>query len=162
MHPGLLLTLLAHAALGADADVDLLAGRLRDSLLAPAVAGSIPKWLANQNPDGTWSDINYADKSQTGWSPRDHVVRLQSLAAAWAKPATKWTGVDSVLQKIRRGAEVYLAKNPVSTNWWYNEIGEDLPWGQMLILLRGAVADSTLRGGPCALTEIGRSGREPT
>lgn len=144
MHPACLLAIVTRSVLAADADVDLLAGRLRDSLVSSTVAGSIPKWLANQSPDGTWPDIDYADKSQTGWSPVDHVTRLQNLSVAWAKPGTKWTGVDSVLRRIRRGAEVYLARNPVSTNWWYNEIGEDLPWGQMLILLRGTIADSTL------------------
>jgi len=139
----LLLTSLAVQARSADA-IDTLAQRLHDSLVAPALNGSVAKWLGSQSADGTWPDIDYADRSQTGWSPVDHPTRLLALSQAWAKPGSKYQGQDSVLRRVTTGLEVYLTRNPVSTNWWYNEIGEDLPWGQTLVLLRGAVADTTL------------------
>ncbi|MEN9308618.1 MAG: hypothetical protein RL173_2550 [Fibrobacterota bacterium] len=138
-----LLAALVSQAWSADA-IDTLTQRLRDSLVSPAVNSSVPKWLASQLPDGTWADIDYADHSQTGWSPVDHPTRLLAFTQAWAKPASKYQGADSVLKRVTKGLEVYLAKNPYSTNWWSNEIGEDLPWGQILVLLRGTVADSTL------------------
>lgn len=139
----LLLTSLVAQARSADA-IDTLAQRLHDSLVAPALNSSVSKWLGAQKPDGTWPDIDYADRSQTGWSPVNHPTRLLALTQAWAKPGSKYQGQDSVLRRVTLGMEVYLVRNPVSTNWWYNEIGEDLPWGQTLILLRGTVPESTL------------------
>jgi chondroitin AC lyase len=139
----LLLLALVSTSWSADA-VDTLAQRLRDSLVSPGVNASVPKWLAAQLPDGTWPDIDYADHSQTGWSPVNHPTRLLAFTQAWAKPGSKYQAADSIKARVIKGLEIYLAKNPYSTNWWSNEIGEDLPWGQILVLLRGAVADSTL------------------
>jgi chondroitin AC lyase len=144
LRAGLLALVFLASQSSAATAVDTIAQRLHDSLVSPAVNSSVPKWLASQLPDGTWSDIDYADHSQTGWSPVDHPTRLLAITQAWAKPGSAHYGVDSVLKRVVKGLEVYLARNPYSTNWWSNEIGEDLPWGQTLVLLRGTVADSTL------------------
>lgn len=93
----LLLTTLVAQARSADA-IDTLAQRLHDSLVAPALNASVSKWLGAQKSDGTWPDIDYADRSQTGWSPVNHPTRLLALTQAWAKPGSKYQGQDSILQ----------------------------------------------------------------
>ena len=64
-------------------DLDVIAQRLRDELTAHAPSESEAlRTIAQLESDGSWPDVDYADRARTHWSPHQHTRRLAQLAAA--------------------------------------------------------------------------------
>lgn len=135
---------LASPACGATA-IDSLSDRIRQNLHQDHVYSTlVEQYVQLQDKDGLFTDLTYSSTSLTNWSPVAHPTRILMWAKAYTKPDCPYRGADTLLGRIKLGMDAYLVRNPTSKNWWYNDVGEDLPWGQILILLRGSVPDSTL------------------
>lgn len=79
---------------------------LREALKGPAAAP-----LKNFQSDGTWSDIDYADRSLSeAWSPSFHLNRTFQLAAKHPELAVK-------------ALDAWQRLDPSSQNWWWGCIG---------------------------------------
>lgn len=48
-----------------------------------ASANEIASWEKTLQQNGRWPDIDYSDRSRTGWQPLIHLARLEKLARAW-------------------------------------------------------------------------------
>ena len=141
----LICLLFAAASSFAATVIDTISARIDSSLLTASInKANDSTWLANQLKDGTWPDIDYTSKGVSNWPPVQHPQRLAAIALAWAKIGSPWYHVDSVLVHIQRGFDGYLTKNPVSANWWFNQIGAAEPWGQALVLVNGAFPLDTM------------------
>ena len=80
--------------------------------------------LASQNPDGSWPDIDYADKSAADWKPSAHFQGcLHDLTAAYAASGFGMAGDAALLSAILRGLDFWLKHDFQSYNWWHNMIG---------------------------------------
>lgn len=94
-------------------------------------------YFHSQLDDGSWPDINYADRSQAGWAPADHLRRLRAMAAAYylADSVKKKKGpLKRLKNPIRRAIDYWYATNPTSTNWWWGEIGKQLYLGPVALM----------------------------
>ena len=64
-------------------DIDLLALRLRAEMVTDRVlVDQVRAIMSEMSPDGTWPDIDYADRARTHWSPAQHTLRTALLARA--------------------------------------------------------------------------------
>ncbi|HZZ58218.1 MAG TPA: polysaccharide lyase family 8 super-sandwich domain-containing protein [Opitutaceae bacterium] len=91
--------------------------------------------LRAQNPDGSWSDINYASRSRSLWGPAEHLHRLLALAVAEhdAHPPAP----PAVLRAaVLRGLKFWIGRDPQSDNWWQNTIGMQQALAPVLVLAR--------------------------
>jgi chondroitin AC lyase len=153
----LVLSLVATAASAADIDVvrqnfidyytaggaDRSAPRLRDAiggLEGQARQVTAPGFLLS---DGSWNDINYAEKPDGGWSPWEHSRRLIVMAKAYRTPgqalygnATLRTQIESALGYTRN---FYGATILPTGNWWFWTIGIPLDLAPTLVLMRGDI-----------------------
>jgi chondroitin AC lyase len=85
---------------------------------------------------GTWSDINYNDKKNSGWDPKYHTERILLLTIQYVDPESKYYR-DSRLQHIlHKSLEYWFKAKLVCPNWWYNEIGVPKTLGPAFIMLR--------------------------
>lgn len=108
--------------------------RLREHLRHLIVSGlpHSPDFVAvveNPSPQGTWTDIDYADKSG-GWKPRRHLQRTQTLAL---RAATE--GDDESAAAALSSLVWWVEHDPLSPNWWHNQIGSPRLLAHTLILL---------------------------
>lgn len=137
-----LLTLaISSAALPASADVfqqiidNVVARELSTSNVTSLVA-SAKTYMCNMKDDGSWPDVNYASKAQTNWPAMTHLNRLKTLAVAYVSPGSALKGDEKLYAQIVSGLNYWYAKKPVSTNWWYWEIGWPQEMGVILCLMR--------------------------
>jgi chondroitin AC lyase len=143
----------AATAVRAD-DVDTLFARFRRALSEGVATPSQAKAAASLSAlrsDGTWPDVDLSLTEQVNWTPRIHLDRIASLAKAYATPGHVLAGDAALLGKLGAALDAYLKADPVSTNWWYNEIGAQLslapiPYllGDRLTAARRAGCDSIL------------------
>ncbi|UZD23622.1 polysaccharide lyase beta-sandwich domain-containing protein [Algoriphagus halophytocola] len=89
-------------------------------------------------PDGSWPDINYADKSMTGWKPDLHIKRIGIMAKAYSRKGTKFYLSASTHQRIINAMNYWtnLTPEPSSKNWWWLSISVPKEIGQLLIAMR--------------------------
>lgn len=93
--------------------------------------------------DGSWSDIDYTDTPDGGWSPWAHTQRLIVMAKAYRTPGQPYyrdarlrAQIESALASVKR---FYGASIVPSGNWWFWTIGIPLDLGPTLVLMRGDV-----------------------
>lgn len=82
--------------------------------------------LEKLQPDGSFSDVDYADRSRGEWLTYKHLARTAQLSCAYLQDPSLFGKVLSTLLFWYR--EDY--RNP---NWWYNDLG--VPQQLRLILL---------------------------
>jgi len=152
--PMLLASIFPRFAHGADS-TDVLAQRVVADLVqevTSATRGRAQDHLKLLPASGAWPDINYAPQVRSGWSPLQHPNRLLTMARVWRADG----GKDAVLLAgILRGMDYWLAKDPTSPNWWYNEIGVPRDWGRLMLLTEDRMSPAQKEGGRKIMTRAG-------
>jgi chondroitin AC lyase len=129
-------------------DLALIESRTLARLVeSPPSAGTVTTWMAQQAPDGSWPDVDYADRSRTDWVPATHSARMRDIAKAYAAPAGVHSGDPAVLASATAAFDFWVVADPVSDNWWYNEINTPLVLGEMLVLLKSELAGPRMAAG---------------
>lgn len=117
--------------------------------------------LADLRPDGSWADIDYANRHRTRWAPATHLARLRTLAAAFGAPESPRFRDPALRDALLRALACWHARHPRCDNWWYNQIYAPQRLGEILLLAQtGGVAVADLPEGMLARWE--REGGDPT
>jgi chondroitin AC lyase len=88
--------------------------------------------LQAEKLDGTWPDLNYANKDPMYWSPSDHIQRLHRISKAYRLGGSQSAAFR---EGAVRALAWWLANDPQSSNWWWNQIGTPEYMGEILLLL---------------------------
>ncbi len=93
--------------------------------------------LSTFHTDGSWSDINYQDKTRSGWKVKEHVERLLPMCRYYRVLLSKNKNKEaqSLLVKIKQALRYWADMNPISPNWWHNEVGVPKTLGSALVLV---------------------------
>ena len=126
--------ILAQAALAAADDLETLHSRLMAPLLVAPDAGSVTELIDTMQADGTWTDIDYANKSRSAWPVPAHLSRLASIARAYRAPGLL-QGDGKVLAAAQKALDAWLRMDPQNPNWWWNQIGVPNSLLPILLLL---------------------------
>lgn len=109
--------------------------RNQDSRIAKRnPAGYVHNVLALLNPDGSWSDIDYADMTRGAWKPAQHTNRLVEMARIYADPAGPLHGDATLRAAIHSALGHWLKHQYVASNWWYNDIGTPTAFATFMLL----------------------------
>lgn len=112
-------------------DLSLVKDRLLASLRQPAQREAVGTWIAAQDPDGRWPDIDYTDGDRTNWRAVAHLNRLLALARArLVAPAD-----PDLARALRAGLDHWLAADYLNPNWWWNQIGVPGALSQLALLM---------------------------
>lgn len=129
-------------------DVDTLRNRLYNDLRDNFSHSSAGSYLNSQNSNGSWSDIDYDQNTQSYWSPQDHLKRLLQMSVAYRKSGSGYTNSTTMRNAIRNGLDYWYAEHPVNTdNGWSNVIGGPEIMAHILVLMEGAITSSQLSQG---------------
>ena len=121
-------------------DIAVLMDRYAADLVKTSLPEGAQAHLASQQPDGSWSDIDYRDRSSAGWKPIVHLDRLQSMAAAHAEESGPLHLAPAVREANRSGLDCWFARAPRSDNWWWNDIGKQQRLGAIGVLQDGVLS----------------------
>ena len=136
-----------------DPDTALIRTRLFAEQVDLADNSAAVRALKTQNSDGSWADVQYADQSATQWLPMAHLDRLLSMARVCVAPSTDEKSKQLLGAAVAKGLEFWLARRPVSTNWWQMEIGQPQRLGPLLILMRERLPEALLKSAASVLLD---------
>lgn len=88
------------------------------------------------NNDGSFPDIDYTAQDQTNWKPANHLSRLRKLVVSYVNPNGAYYKNHEAYEKIIAGLTFWQNANPVSTNWYMQEISSPQNIGAMLVMMR--------------------------
>ena len=88
-------------------------------------------YASAQLSNGSWADIDYADKSRAGWKPAAHWSRMVTLGASMRCGNQT---PDSAVPAFHRAASFWFKRRPKSENWWYMELYQPMTVGQAYVL----------------------------
>jgi chondroitin AC lyase len=117
---------------------------LREQVVAHYAAGapsaeSVKRTIARLRDDGTWPDVEYADRTRGGWRTATHVYRVRDLAQAYAKPGHPLQGSGQVRDAVVRALRHWVEKDYRNSNWWYTRIDVPKAVAPALLLMGDAV-----------------------
>eukprot|EP01050_Picozoa_sp_SAG11_P006047 SAG11_NODE_454_length_9347_cov_4.117539_5_plen_1638_part_00 len=156
----------AHRA--ATSEIDTMIGRAEGALI-PAEAGqaaAVARWSRTLNQSGLWPDcttcvpggdcadcIDYSDcidneDCEDNWLAAEHIY-VRTLAMAQVLRSSN-TPSAALVAKTALALRGWLELNRTITNWWWPDIGQAIPLGQVLLLMRDHL-DPALRTRALAL-----------
>ena len=100
---------------------------------------TVSEHMAYINPDGSFSDIDYASRARTNWPAQEHLARMDEMVQAYIAKGGQHYGDDRLHGMIVTMLGFWYDKNPVSDNWWYNQIGAPRVLGLALVAMRSGV-----------------------
>lgn len=123
---------------------------------APVTKNAVAEILANQRADGSWADINYKDRTRSGWQPGQHSERMLMLAKY-----VRQTGDGAAARGLHRAIRFWAEARPECLNWWYNEIGVPRTMGQAFLLFEDSLTTDEHRAAVDILrrSRFGRTGQ---
>ncbi len=110
--------------------------RVRDDYMAEGGPGDATRFVATINTNGTWDDVDYADRGIGDWRPMPHLVRLRRIARSLAQPGQAPPAMQTGTDALNRGLRAWLQRKPMSDNWWHNTIGQQREIGRVIVLGR--------------------------
>ncbi|MDR1756155.1 MAG: polysaccharide lyase beta-sandwich domain-containing protein [Culturomica sp.] len=120
-----------------------------DIMIRELKEGSDPRQaerlMRSMRPDGSWSDIDYADQSRSGWAPSYHAERLRTMAVAYGDPDSPLFRSRVLSEALHRGLAWWFAGNFRCPNWWYNQIGVPKMLGAVFLLLEAELGGEELQ-----------------
>jgi chondroitin AC lyase len=129
-----LLLLILPTLLMADADLDVLMGRLKEDYITTVPTDSALNIMRQQLHEGYWENINY--RANKGPWPSKHLKNLKAMAAAYNKEEFAQKK-DSLREGILKGLAHWYGIKPVliCDNWWVNDIGNQLDLNPIAIMM---------------------------
>jgi chondroitin AC lyase len=97
---------------------------------------NVPAWLSAIGPDGSWSDIDYADQTLGPWKTSDHLVRLLTMARLYSALGAGLYQDAALRKAILAALDFWLAHDFQNPNWWHNQLGVPMSLGNTMLLMR--------------------------
>lgn len=123
-------------------------------------------YVASQNPDGSWADVDYADRTSSAngsvWSAYTALYRMLAMTQAYKDPNAAGFGDARLVDAVQRALLHWDRVNPGNTNWWETEIGESIAMGRISMFLGQALSpeafDVALKHNTGKLDRVGANG----
>ncbi len=144
-----------------DPKLDLLKAHvLVDILSAPVKVSMVEQLMASMQQNGSWPDINYADKTRGWWTVNDHLTRLLDMALAW-KQQGELQGNAELKKKLLSGLDFWLDNDFICPNWWYPQIGVPKVLAPVMLLMENQLTAKEMADGLkiLARAKIGMTGQ---
>jgi chondroitin AC lyase len=145
-----------------ETDMETIKQRLHEMALGGGGAfQDVPGFVKDQQPEGSWGDIDYANTNATAWAPANHVNRAYRMAQAYAQPESPQQGKPELKQAILRAFDFWTRERPKCPNWWYNVIGVPRTMYRLMLLIEGELSKEQREAGLAVLEEakLGMTGQ---
>lgn len=151
----------APATAAVDDDITTVIDRLEDYYLAQgdeiliangvylARVSDALDYVDSQNANGSWSDVNYADRTSSAngsvWSAYIALYRMLAMTHAYVDPTAEAHGDPRLLDAVQRALLYWDQANPGNGNWWETEVGESIAMGRISMSLGPELSDAAFQ-----------------
>ncbi len=102
--------------------------------------------FADMRADGSWADIDYADRNQSSWRSCLHFdLHLLPMALAYAGSESPLLHDPALGRAIDAATRFWLGARLANPNWWWNQIGLPVRLGDLLVLTGEVIPDELRR-----------------
>jgi chondroitin AC lyase len=166
----ILAILVATPVLAAQNDLAIIGQRLRDDLITQRIYAmliypsrveydaysrdSVGKWMNTIRKDGTWPDLDYANKRRSDWPLKAHTARTALMAIEYSSPKAKLHGDSKLRDKIVLAYDFWVTNDLTCPNWYPNKISVPANLAATALLMKGELSKKQLDAG---LTIISRA-----
>jgi chondroitin AC lyase len=147
----------------ADSDVERVLANMRADVLAgPSGDTAADSYLASMQEDGSWKEINYADRTRTGFDPSKHMERMNLFAQEGARAG--WTSArgKTMTEALTKGLKYWFTVKPESDNWWHQTIGIPGILGPTLVLCADELPEDLRNTAYVSMREAGKTQEQRT
>lgn len=106
-------------------------------------------YVAAQNDDGSWSDVDYADRTRSAngeaWSPYIALYRMLAMTHAYLDPEAEGYEDPRLVASVQRALLHWDQVDPGNDGWWDPEIGESIAMGRISMFLGDDLGDDALK-----------------
>lgn len=107
------------------------------------------EYAATQNDDGSWSDVDYADRTSSAngsvWSAYIALYRMLAMTQAFTDPNAEGFGDARLVEAVELALLHWDRVNPGNSNWWETEIGESIAMGRISMFLGGELSPESFQ-----------------
>ena len=129
-------------------DMKKIKRRLRARVEGRAPArSSVLAVLGAQRGDGSWPDIDYANRNRANWQPAGHMGKLLILARALVSTEAFGAEHGALAAAVGRGLDFWFEKDFICPNWWYNDIGVPRQLYRVMLLAEGTLTPAQMHAG---------------
>ncbi|SEG95730.1 chondroitin AC lyase [Nonomuraea solani] len=141
-------------------DISVMTARARDQLISlgddihiwngnvMARASQALDYVASLRPDGSWADVDYADRTNSAngatWKPSIALSRMNAIAQAYRTPNHPGADDPALLDALNRSLVYWERADPGGRNWWDTEVGESMVMGRVSLLTGDRLAPDAL------------------
>lgn len=112
----------AHCA--APGDMDRARAQAREYLLqnSPADLPEAERFASGLRPDGSWADVDYANKDRAAWLTQEHVDRIAVMAKALRAPLASAAQRETLAKAVHNALAYWRQHDYKCPNWFQNRI----------------------------------------
>lgn len=117
-------------------DMKILEERFTAELLEQKIyEEEIEQLISTIQGDGTWPGINYKDTSRTAFEHSQHLSNMIDLGRAYKKKSSPYYRNSEVKQVLNAAFNLWLERDFICENWWWNQIGTPDRIGSLLLIM---------------------------
>ncbi len=136
-------------------EIETMRLRIHHDFVAKTDKSEAVAFLASQEPDGSWNDINYTDRDASYWTPVLHLRRIRSIATAYYTSGHALENDTDALAAVELGLNYWLGNNDIySSNWWHQEVNTPQQLGAILVIAYDDLLPATLTAGAAELLQL--------
>lgn len=116
--------------------LEILENRIISRFVRWPKTAEIRKLRSELQQDGSWPGIDYASRSKANWQAQAHLFRLVTMCQSYTHHRSSFHKNPGLLEDICRAMDCWIARDPTSLNWWYNDIRVPQVMGQCALLMK--------------------------
>ncbi|MGL5683349.1 MAG: polysaccharide lyase family 8 super-sandwich domain-containing protein [Marinifilaceae bacterium] len=101
----------------------------------------VEQLVATLRRGGYWQHIDYGCYFRTDWEPNIHLSNVEQMALSYTFPQSEYYGNDTLFCAISDALNYWNVANPISHNWWHNQIAVGQRLANILVLMASASTD---------------------
>jgi autotransporter-associated beta strand protein len=132
----------------AQTDLQTITTRYTAQLISEDPSDStVEGYMSTLESNGSWPDINYSNTAQTNWTPATHLTRMDSMAESYNNPSSSLYHSASLATDLSDAFNYWISANPMSTNWYDNDIRAPQDLGDDMVLMDSLLNSTQLSEG---------------
>lgn len=102
---------------------------------------SVATHLGTIQPNGSWTDMDYADDYQNQlFKPVEHVeIRVMNFALAYTSPTSTYYQNNNLYDTILKSLRFWYVANPDAYDWYYDEVRCPTALGRIMCIMRSGL-----------------------
>lgn len=103
-------------------EIHILRDRIKEDTIKNTDSSASMEYCRSMDPDGSWSDVDYASQAWANWPLRIHFRRLKEMSCAYVDQKSIYYRSTELKKAVCSGIDLLIRRKWSNPNWWNMEI----------------------------------------